>query len=398
MMNPLHKLQAGRAAALTRHRRAAFTLVEVLVSITILAMIMAIVTQVLGQAQRSWKAASSRVTQFSEARQAFDTVTRNLRQASLPTYWDWAYDASGTKMLPDEFTDPPVTLVKRAYLGFACGPASSLVTGGGSSDALPGHAVVFQAPTGYSTTTNPTTGAPMYDQLDRLLCARGYFVRFSSDAAFVPAALTGRLAEKHRFRLYEYGPPTELNPVFATPPPPTITADGGTSPVGTWMTIDASSMEKRGGGAATSPSSYIRPVAENILIMAFAVSFSSPTGVGMASLGHPASSSSESVSFFSSYNSYTGALGGGSGSSLPQTNRLPRAVEVMMVALDEESATKLSDKYGRTPPPVLSRAGASFSKTSEHDTDIKRLREALQKEKLNFRIFNTIILLPASDT
>ncbi len=383
-------------------RVTAFTLIEVLVSVTILAMIMLIVTTVLGQAQRSWRAASSRVSQFREARQAFDTLTRGLRQATLPAHFDWGYGPGGANDIPTLPTEAPTALKRKASLGFNLNRASAIVQPGANQDVFPGHAVVFQAPMGSSITTDGSRNL-IFDQLDRLLCVRGYFVKFSSNAAFVPRGLASRLEPSRRYRLFEYRPPTEYNSVFATPPPNGVPADGATAPQGDWMRIDVSKMDTIGAGGAGngSPGEFIRPVAENIMFMAFAVSFSPEAGssVTASSLATPATSSSTNgVDYFSAYESYTGTASGGRTGSAPGANRLPRSMEIIMIAIDEESATRLADTYGGSPPSLVQKSGASFDQPANYTRDIARVRKTLEQEKVNFRIFNSIILLPASDT
>ena len=70
----------------TTARRAAFTLVEMLVSVTFLVILMMLVTQLVGIVQRGWVRTSSKVSQFREARLAFDLISRSLSQATLNTY------------------------------------------------------------------------------------------------------------------------------------------------------------------------------------------------------------------------------------------------------------------------------------------------------------------------
>lgn len=352
-------------------RTLAFTLIEVLLSMVILAMIMLIVTQVIGQAQKSWKAASSRVTQFREARAAFDTLTRNLRQATLPTYNDWLY---GTSRTPTKPTDVPTGIQKSGDLGFVADRSTTLVVGGGSGDILPGHAVIFQAPIGLSDTpaSSGGSGALEYAKLKSLLNARGYFVRFGSDSDYVPVALASKLQDKYRYRLYEYRPPTEINSALDTD----IAA-------GDWAKIPSSG-------------NYIVPVAENIVAVVIGLSFAAPEASSAPSLARPATASSSSVPFFSAYNSYTGKASGGSGTvGLAQ---LPRAAQLIMIAMDEDSANRLAQQNGSAPPSIISGSGASFTDPTVYDQDVERVRNAMQRLHINYRIFSAIIMLPAAST
>lgn len=339
----------------------------------ILAMIMLIVTQVIGQAQRSWKQASARVTQFRESRAAFDTVVRGLRQATLPKYRDWVYKSGKTE--PDNLLDEPTQLVERASLGFVGGPTTNLVSGGGSSDTLPGHAVIFQAPIGFSNTPSSSgaLGELEYGKLKSLLNVRGYFVKFGSDTGYVPAALSSRLKQKYRYRLYEFRTPTEKNSVL----------DGSVTE-GSWARI-------------TPDQDNAIPVAENIVALVFGMSFAAPSGGAAQSLGSPATASNSKVPFFSAYDSYKGTAAGGGGGS-PDKFALPRAVQVIMVALDEESAAKLAQQYDTSPPGLLGRSGASFASTDTYDQDLKRVVKLMNSMHLNYRVFSSIVLIPAANT
>lgn len=364
-MNNLHPFRA-----LPPRYRQAFTLVEVLVSMVILAMMMLIITQVISQAQRSWRSASSRVTQFREARIAFDTITRNLRQATLNSYRNFYYTSSGTQV-PVNVKEAPDGYARYAELGFRTDNAASIVSNAGGGDSLPGHAVMFQAPLGKSVTLSPTTPQiPKYDQLKSLLCIRGYFVRYSSDSAYVPAGLRGRLEEKYRYRLYEYRPPSEVNAAYSQ------AATG--SPDGAWTNLNA----------ATN-ASYIAPVAENIVLLILAPSFTDQAATGAANK----ISSLERGTLYS-YNSFVGSSGG---SVAVEQHRLPRAVQVTLVAVDEESAKRLAEQNGGSSPNLLGKAGVTFSNPVSYDQDMNSLKQALTEMRMNYRVFSSTVFIPGAD-
>ncbi|MEQ1840764.1 MAG: prepilin-type N-terminal cleavage/methylation domain-containing protein, partial [Verrucomicrobiales bacterium] len=70
--------------------RRAFSLIELMVAMGILSILMLMMTVLLDQVQKSWRYSESRISQFREARVAFDLMTKNIGQASLNTYWDLA--------------------------------------------------------------------------------------------------------------------------------------------------------------------------------------------------------------------------------------------------------------------------------------------------------------------
>ena len=333
--------------------RRGFTLIEVLVSMVILSMILMVVTSVIGAAQRTWKSATSRLTQFREARVAFDTVTRNLQQAMIKSYFD--YDLRDSPFIA------PDKILRRAELGIRFGQASSLVSGGGSSQDLPGHAVIFQAPLGQTLSADS-----IYRPLKSLLCSRGYFVQFGTDASFLPSELfvQNRLRERYRYRLIEYQPPTELNEVYSG------------EAKGEWATISMSTGRD-----------YMRVVASNIVALVLAPSFSqAEIGGATAQMGQRVE---DAMYNFSSYEA------GSAFNGRSTLHRMPASVQVVMVAMDEESAARLTP--GSTVPDVLGKAGADFTSPQSLQQDIKTVRDYLNGQKMNYRIFSSNVFLLANE-
>lgn len=337
-----------------------FTLVEVLVSMVILAMMMLIITTVISQAQRSWKAASSKVSQFREARLAFDTITRNLRQASMDSHREFLY---GNKTYSTDPLQPPNGSGRFAHLGIKFGRASAIVNGGGTASDLPGHAVVFQAPLG--KTAMGEDAPTNLSGLKNLLCIRGYFVRFGTDASFLPAGLVSRLQPKFRYRLYEYQPNTENNTVYNI-------ADGQG-----WASI-----------RMDDATNTIRPIAENILMLGFGVSFSMPAD------SEPRLAGAASINLEYDYDSYNAP-------SDANKHRLPRYVQVFMIAMDEESAARLAQIHNTSPPDSVRSSGATFTNPSQlfgQNGDLAKVRAYMDSQRLNYRIFNSSVLILGSES
>jgi uncharacterized protein (TIGR02599 family) len=128
-------------------QRQGFTLVEVLVSLAVLAVLLTIIAQVLGQVQRVWSSANAKVAQFREARRAMDRISSNLSQATLNTYLQYFYAGPNPFLPPSaEQMTPPLGYVRFSELQFLSGPTAALLPGGAGQS--PGHAVFFQAPLG----------------------------------------------------------------------------------------------------------------------------------------------------------------------------------------------------------------------------------------------------------
>ena len=317
----------------------------------ILAMILLVITSVIGQAQKTWKGATSRLSQFREARQAFDTVSRNLRQAMINSYGD--YLPRATPFNPP----PPPGIVRKAELGIRFDKASAIVTGGSSAAELPGSAVVFQAPLGQTAVAD-------YRPLKNLLCVRGYFVRFGSDESFMPVGLRSRLKERYRYRLIEYAPPTETNPVYV---------EGA---VGAWTTISESSGQD-----------YLRVVANNVLALVLAPTFNDgAAGNTPTELGESVQDPMYVFNSFDVGNSYN---------QRSTNHRMPAATQVIMVAVDDESAARMIS--GETSPDILRQAGAEFTNPQSIEKDVATLRQYMNAQKYNFRIFSSNVFLLSND-
>lgn len=152
-----------------------FTLLELMVSVVLIAAIMGMVIAVADQVSGIWRGTASKIEQFSEARNAFDSLSRRLSQATLNAYWD--YD------------DPnhPQRYIRRSDLRFVCKRGEA-----GSQELF------FQAPFGYSETRKGMSGA---------LNTWGYYVEYGDDGGTRPPFVPTR--PRWRFRLMEYMEPAE---------------------------------------------------------------------------------------------------------------------------------------------------------------------------------------------
>ncbi len=168
---------------LSRHGRTqAFTLVEMLVSIAVLVLLLAIVFAVLSQTASTIQSANSESTAFEGSRVAFDVLSQKLSQATLNTYWAYDNPASPTKYL------------RKSDLDFVI-----------QANGNYGQQVSFEAPLAYSD--NPT-----YGQAQGLLNACSYSVVYGSDDAIRPPFVA---QQRWRYRLMQTIQPAENLAVFA---------------------------------------------------------------------------------------------------------------------------------------------------------------------------------------
>lgn len=347
-----------------------FTLVEVLVSLAVLAVLLTIIAQVLGQVQRVWSSANSRVAQFREARRAMDRIVSNLSQATMNTYLSYYYGGGGNPLIPSSMTinSGPAGYVRYSELQFLCGPSQSLT--GLSVAESPGHAVFFQAPLGGALTA-PGAGGGEFVNLPTALSACGYFIRFGEDRNFRPPFLNQRNhSPRRRFRLMEYRPPIEENVIY--PDLSSAAAPGAPDP--SWYNrIDT--VESNGG----SSSGWARMVAENIVYMAI-----SPKLPISDTPGDPRSIAPD-YSYDTSEN----------GVILPQAQtdfQLPPLIEVALVALDETSAQRFVEET-EGGSPVWPNGLFNSASDETFRNDLLRIEELLNTRKLNYRIFTTTIPL-----
>ena len=79
-----------------RHRLA-FTLIEVLLSTAVLAVLVVLFASMVAQTSALWKRTTGKVEQFRQARNGFERMTSQLAQATLNTYWDYDNPTTPTK-------------------------------------------------------------------------------------------------------------------------------------------------------------------------------------------------------------------------------------------------------------------------------------------------------------
>lgn len=329
----------------------------------VLAIMMMLIAQIIGTTQRSWRAASSRLSQFREARIAFDTITRNLRQATVNPYRDFHYTngAGINKNIPpsDKPTEPPDGFVKISELAFISGQASKLVSKATKTLGSPsGHAVFFQAPLG-------VTDTKAYENLKNLLCTRGYFVQYGPDTPYLPSGLKSRLSSKSRFRMMEYQPPAENNSIYEGSDTLGIAKDS-------WYDIQEADLK------------YLRPVSDKIPVLVISPRFTAGSDSVMVN------GVKQNPTDIASNYSYDSRDAGGIFKS-----ELPPLVRVTMVAVDDASLDILETK-AQADDNVLEAAKASFTNADRYESDMSVLKAWLGKLKINYRIFESYVPIPAS--
>jgi len=180
-----------RSQTLLAKERGGFSLIELLVAVTIFVAMLAIVLSVIGQTTSIWKGSSNKIEAFQSARAGFDQVTRSISQATLNTYLDY-----------NDVNDPKEYL-RQSELKFLIGQSGA---SGMPGLADTGQCIFFQAPLTY------TLNNGSYGGLDSLLNICGYYISFTTNTgvpSHVPAS-----KNPYRYRLMQLLVPVEKNTVY----------------------------------------------------------------------------------------------------------------------------------------------------------------------------------------
>jgi uncharacterized protein (TIGR02599 family) len=338
----------------------AFTLVELLVSMTVLAVLLLLVTSVVGSVQSAWQQAHSKVSEFREARRAFDRMVNAISQASLNNYLVYRYQNSADPLTPPSKTQnaQPSGYARFSELQFVCGRSSSTNNPhltGLAQDISPGHAIFFQAPMGTTSEYRLPTS----------LNGCGFFVQFGTDATYRPDFLTNIGQEEvYRYRLYEYRSPTERNRAY----------DSNSNAAGRRWYEDFAQWSK--------------PIANNVVLLVLSPrrSEADNSGTGVAT----------DIAPNYSYDTKP-ATGMTNATQAASDYQLPPMMGVTFVVIDEASAENLSIDNGNTPPLTDVVANASlFTQANRYNEDLDSVIQGLVDRKINFRVFTATIPIRAS--
>jgi len=334
---------------LTRHRpvsklkAAAFTLIELLAAVALFSIIMVVIFGLTQQAGNAWRSTSSKIEAFQGARAAFEMITDALSQATLNTYYDYQ-DASGNRRSTQNAASfVPDTYTRYSDLHFLSG--QNLVPSQVS------NAVFFQTPGGYSASSS-------FKGLDTLLNVCGFYVRYDKDSA-KPAffsSIPNAPADRYRYRLYEFLQPSEQFKVFDT-----YSSDKAEGSSMAWFKDPLSS-------GAVAPSQ----IAENIVALVVLPKISDQDKVNAGG------------AFFSAYEYDSRDT-----TNTSTLNQLPPLVDVVMVAIDENSARRIED--GSAPPNF--GVGGLFKDPSKLDGDLKSLESTLVERNIRYQVFRTTVAL-----
>lgn len=368
-----------------------FTLIELLVSITVLAILMLFMTNVVNVVQTTWVQSNSKVSQFREARMAMDVLTRTLSQATLNTYWDTSSAVSYQRQSDLQFVCGKVAATPPNHLGLLDRAAAGV---------YPTHGIFFQAPLGTTIQTKASdaelkSGTRVEtENMTNLLCGRGYFIQLGEDLAFRPEFLQFGDYDKTvpkllRYRLMEYSPPAELNKIYASTLKPV------TSYSKEWFRHDVIKIED---GETAANRGFTRPVAENVIALVFSPQVDTRSNTSL------------DPSWIAPRYEYDSTLKQNPGAPTPTAatgiqgtqNILPPLIKITMVVIDSVAAEKLAgdaalrSSLADTLSPLFEDATKYNAADSKYNEDLLTLTTFLTSKKLKHRVFtNTVIMKQA---
>lgn len=355
-----------------------FSLVEVLVSTAVIVALLVIVVSMTEQASSIWRGTTGKIEQFRGARNAFETLTTRISQATLNTYWDYN---SPTQ---------PTAYERRSELRFVSGPSSRFL-GDGENGTRVTHCVFFHALLGSAASESSDTYG-----LEGLLNVWGYFVELNSDRDSRPSFLnTVPQAPplRYRFRLMEFRQPPEQMTTYNLTSGLDTTVSGRSAAIG----YQGTEWFRAAANSSTAP---CRAVAENIIALIITPRLSK---ADEQALPAGMKSSSPDYSPLAPNYAYDSSLamspGQTSTSALTDSKcQLPPVLQITLVAIDEASAERLQLTPASTDIFNLSR---KFQTTARSTADLSgsdgtSLEETLIARKVNYRVFTTSVPIRAA--
>jgi uncharacterized protein (TIGR02599 family) len=336
------------ATPASRRETSGFTLVELLVAAAILSLLVALLLNMVTQTSKTWKATSGKIEQFRGARDAFDSVTRRVSQATLNSYLDYDNPAN------------PTSYVRKSELRFLSGPATNVL--GMLASNMTGMAVFFQAPNGFSTNSSNSI-------LQNALNTWGYFIEYAADTNSRPEFLPiGAPAPRYRYRLMELMEPTESLSIY------NYTSGNPSYTNIEWISNSLGMTSNR----------PVHVVAENVIAMILLPKLSRNDQTN----GLTDSSLAPDYLYDSSTNR-NASLAWPNNAILNTRNQLPPVVQVTLVAVDEASAVRLPSIYAG----LSNTVGGFFNDASMFSNNISLLQSNLASKGISFRVFTTDVML-----
>jgi uncharacterized protein (TIGR02599 family) len=382
----------------SRKARRGFSLLELMVSISILLVVMVVLLQVTGAVGEIWKTSTGKISAFQNSRSAFASISRALSQATLNTYNDYVNSAgkfrvnlSPTDLLnfvPDKFA-------RASELHFVSGRTTEVVASWASSpDVYPGHAVFFQAPLGHSDVNNLSS-------LNRTLNSIGFYVEYAqTDNSILPGWLVPMLGSRYRFRLVQVVQPAEKFSIYQS-----------TSA----LNYDLDWLDDPVDPADSLLGDDIRPrvLAEDVCLLVIRPRLAPQdeknivgTQPGQLNVSYDPVADPTVVGSILAPNYHYDSRAWETGyvstrvASAPQfntrkeitRNQTPPIIDVALVGLDRRSLNRFEFK-DPTPPTEFTVPAGLFTDASKYEEDLQAYSQKLSNARIKHRIFRTSVEL-----
>jgi uncharacterized protein (TIGR02599 family) len=349
----------------------AFTLVELMVATTILIFICMILLSMTQMISKTWTSTTGKVEQFREAREAFESITRRLSQATLNTYWDYERDGSNN----------PTRYIRQSELRFVSGP--NIFTSNpfpSTQFNIRNHAIFFQAPLGYATNRS-------YEILSNMLNTWGYYIRLADDSSFWPSFINS--AARTRFRLMEMSEPSDSLTLYKFTSGKDAAGDsrnsgrsGTNGYIGKdWYTVPLANA------------AYSRVLAKNIIALVFLPKFAAGERRSTGALF-----ADDALAPRYTYDTTTNIV---ASPEINPKNQLPPVIQVTMVAIDENSAARMSITTRNLLRSRLANLFQTVGSVTDptlpgYARDLKALQDWLVARNINYRTFTTSVSLKSA--
>ena len=332
--------------------RRGFSLIELMVAVAVFMLMFAMIAVLMDSTQRTWAIASSRVSQFKEARVAFESMSRRIRMASLNTYWDYEFNAR----------DVPTDYIRQSELHFISGRMSEIADA--QESVNPTHGIFFQAPIGYSDVKD-------YRHFQEMLNAWGYFIEFGDNRFDIPMFMQNDTRFKNRFRLFELKLPTEKLDIFE---------DGDAKRRAFDPRVDRAWYTKHFRDRVSR-----RVLAENIIALVI-TPMRSPYDRDVTD------PTDLTLDYLYDSRDGVGSDAGQDEDTVSNLHLLPPMIQITMVAMDEKSASRLFD-FGAAPPALI--PPGLFQRPTNLEEDIAALENHLQDitPRIDYRVFQTSVAM-----
>ena len=332
----------------------------------VLTIMLVLLTRLTSSLQSVIARTTSSVDAFKEARNAFETMTRRIGQATLNSYDDLNPNTSGS-----------TSYVRASELRFVSGDAGTLIAGTTyPGSAYPTDAIFFQAPLGFTLTQNAS--------LTQLLNTCGYFIQWGSDKNLRPAFLPNSIAYRYRFRLMEVLEPSENLQIYnKTSGPSTTTPVRSKS----WYYTAYDWFQYPILNETPAP---VHVLADNVVFLAILPIVAPQNATNPA--GGAADGTSQDIAPSYLYDTSPTLT-----NPPPyQQNQIPPMVYIEMIAVDEPSFSRYELGNGTTIPTNLGLSGIlSNASYTQRQSDVMQVTNALTAAKINYRVFSIAIPLSA---